>query len=313
MIRSINGHTFINVTQIHKGWSGDKKYYVENAEGQRYLLRTSDISEYEKKRSEFGMMRKFSEAGIKISLPMEFGVSDDRKTVYQLLSWIEGKEALEVLETLPEDKQYAYGKKAAAMLKEMENVDRAPASNTWCLTYKKKIEAYVKAYQNCSVSFEESDRLISYLRENVSRIGERPTSLMHEDFQTDNMMISPNGELYAVDFQMCGHIDPYLAMMSVGYTARSSVAFAMGQMDGYFGNEVPGSYWKLVAFYELAQVFHAYPVGIGLGGDEADEVRHIFDGVAERLDFDKASIPDWYADNRARFKGDACHGFVQDR
>lgn len=301
MVKIPNYDKFAKVEQVHKGWSSDKKYYVETSGGEKYLLRTSGVSEYDKKKSEFEIMRKFADAEIKISLPVDFGMSDDGRSVYQLLSWVEGGEALEVLTTLPEEEQYAFGKKAAEMLREMEKIDRKPASLEWVRFYGKRIEEYIELYRGCGETFEDANKLIAYLRQNADRIGKRPTSLMHEDFQTDNMIISPDGELYAIDFQMCGHVDPYLAMMSVGYTARSSVAFAMGQMNGYFGDEVPGEYWKLDAFYTLTQLFHAFSVGIGLGGEEAEEVRHMFDGVAERLDFDKASAPVWYAKNKNRW------------
>ncbi|WP_113631998.1 phosphotransferase [Pectobacterium peruviense] len=302
MIRIPHHDAFAKVEQIHKGWSSDKKYYVETAGGEKYLLRTSDASEYEKKKSEFEIMQKFTDAGIKLSFPVDFGVSDNGKSVYQLLSWIEGGEALEVLETLTEDEQYVYGKKAADMLRQMEKIDHKPASPEWAQLYGERIEKYIERYLNCQETIEDADKLIVYLRENINRIGERPTSLMHEDFQTDNMVISPEGELYAIDFQMCGSVDPYLAMMSVDFTARSSVAFAVGQINGYFGEEVPDEFWKLDAFYRLTEMLYAYPIGIGLGGEAAEEMRQIFDGVVKHLDFDKPSAPDWYVENKKRWQ-----------
>ena len=35
--------TFVKIEPVEKGWSGDKKYYVETADGRRMLLRVSDI------------------------------------------------------------------------------------------------------------------------------------------------------------------------------------------------------------------------------------------------------------------------------
>ena len=35
---------------INKGWSSDKKYCVTDKNGTRYLLRVSDIAEYDKKK-----------------------------------------------------------------------------------------------------------------------------------------------------------------------------------------------------------------------------------------------------------------------
>ncbi|MDR0248826.1 MAG: hypothetical protein LBI44_04095 [Oscillospiraceae bacterium] len=41
---------------IGKGWSEDKKYCVTAADGAKYLLRVSDISEYDRKKAEYEMM-----------------------------------------------------------------------------------------------------------------------------------------------------------------------------------------------------------------------------------------------------------------
>ena len=44
-----NYHTFTQIEQIHKGWSDDQKYYIENTYGEKLLLRISDISEFDRK------------------------------------------------------------------------------------------------------------------------------------------------------------------------------------------------------------------------------------------------------------------------
>ena len=43
---------FVKVEPIEKGWSEDKKYYVETSDGQRMLLRVSDIAEHDRKKAE---------------------------------------------------------------------------------------------------------------------------------------------------------------------------------------------------------------------------------------------------------------------
>ena len=42
-----NFDIFVKTEPIHKGWSGDRKYYLETKDGERFLLRVSDISSYE--------------------------------------------------------------------------------------------------------------------------------------------------------------------------------------------------------------------------------------------------------------------------
>ena len=62
---------------INTGWSKDKKYCVTDENGTRYLLRISDIAEYDTKKSEFDMMQQVSTLGVPMCLPIEFGTCED--------------------------------------------------------------------------------------------------------------------------------------------------------------------------------------------------------------------------------------------
>jgi len=281
------------VEPIHKGWSGDKKYYVETKDGERLLLRISDISSYEEKQSEFDIMIKMSAAKIKMSLPISFGVCENGKSVYQLLSWCDGTEAKEALYDLTEDEQYAFGQKAASVVKQMETIDYKPASEEWAKSYRERVERYIELYRNCAYTFEDDELIVSYLQTHLSCIGERPTALMHMDFQTDNMVISPDGELYTIDFQMCGIADPYLVLTGAGVSAMYSVPFAMGQIEGYFGKDVPEDFWEKYNHYMLSEMLYAFTVGVHME-EEREETLHMFDDEVERIKNNGSPIPAWY-------------------
>lgn len=92
--------SFTNIKLINKGWSNDKKYYVETNSGERLLLRISDISKYEEKKHEFNLMKQIASVGINMSQPIDFGICGGGKSVYQILTWVEGEEAIEVLSSL---------------------------------------------------------------------------------------------------------------------------------------------------------------------------------------------------------------------
>ena len=68
---------FVTKEPINKGWSKDKKYCVTDENGNRYLLRVSDIAEYDKKQSEFNMMKQVSALGVPMCQPIKFGVCDE--------------------------------------------------------------------------------------------------------------------------------------------------------------------------------------------------------------------------------------------
>ena len=277
-----NFDTFVKIEPIHKGWSWDKKYYVETKDGECLLLRVSDISAYREKQHEFDIMKKISDTGIKMSLPISFGVCENGKSVYLLLSWCDGEEAKEALYNLSDAEQYAFGQIAANVLKQMETIDYKAASLEWAKNYKGRVERYIKLYRKCGYAFEGDDVVISYLQTQQHCIGERPTALMHEDFQTDNMVISPDGELSIIDFQMCGVVDPYLVMTGAGVSAMYSIPFAMGQIDGYFGNTVPKNFWEKYNYYMIAEMLYAFTVGVKIE-EEREETIHMFDDEVNKF------------------------------
>ncbi len=49
-------YNIIKMEPINKGWSSDKKYYVETADGRKLLLRVSNICEYNNKKLEFELV-----------------------------------------------------------------------------------------------------------------------------------------------------------------------------------------------------------------------------------------------------------------
>ena len=288
-----NFDTFVKIESIHKGWSGDRKYYLETKDGERFLLRVSDISSYETKQHEFEIMKKMSAAGIKMSLPISFGICEEGKSVYLLLSWCDGEEAKEALYHLSDAEQYVFGRKAANVLKQMEAIDYKPPSQEWFQTYQGRVAHYIELYRRCGYTFDGDDVIISFLRTQRHCIGERPTALMHEDFQTDNMVISSDGELYMIDFQMCGETDPYLVMTGAGVSAMYSVPFAMGQIDGYFGKTVPEDFWQKYRYYMLAEMLYAFTVGVKME-EEREETLHMFDNEIKRIKYQGSPIPMWY-------------------
>jgi len=117
--------TFIKIEAINKGWSSDKKYYIETASGQKLLLRLSDISEYKNKKAEYEAVIVAAKLGIHMSMPIDFGVCNAGSQVYMLLTWIDEEDAEIILPTLPESKQYDIGLKAGKMLKKIHSI-KAP-------------------------------------------------------------------------------------------------------------------------------------------------------------------------------------------
>lgn len=291
-----NFDTFTKVEAIHKGWSSDKKYYAETNSGERLLLRVSDISEYEEKKHEFDLMKQIAAVGINMSQPIDFGVCAGGKSVYQILTWVEGEEAKEVLPSLSEKVQYEFGWEAGRMMLKMQTVESYPPSSNWANIYGERVSKYLEAYKACGETLVGEDLLISFLEQHSSWLDHRPMCLLHADFQSDNMVISPENKLYAIDFQGSGIVDPYYALTGVMVTAEVSPQFSTGQLHSYFGGQVPEEFWKLNAFYMAAESINAFAVAVTLGQEEVDYSNEMMKAMLEWFDNFNNLIPSWYKD-----------------
>ncbi|HBL85035.1 MAG: hypothetical protein A2Y17_02330 [Clostridiales bacterium GWF2_38_85] len=131
-------HIYFDINQditaiepINAGLSSDKKFYMEAAGGKRFLLRISDISEYERKKTMFDIMKKVADLGVPMCKPVDFKIYNDRKSIYQLLTWCEGENLEIVLPTLPKAEQYALGIKAGEILKMIHSIPAPQKEQTF--------------------------------------------------------------------------------------------------------------------------------------------------------------------------------------
>ena len=105
---------FVSSEPVEKGWSGDRKYHVSSADGTGYLLRISPADKKEKVSGCFRMQQAAAELGIPMCLPIETG--DCGEGVYVLQSWIDGRDAGEVIPQFAPEEQYGYGIRAGRIL-----------------------------------------------------------------------------------------------------------------------------------------------------------------------------------------------------
>ena len=113
--------SFIKIEPITKGWSDDKKYYIETADGRRMLLRVSDISEFERKKAEYGMMERVYGLGVLTSQPLGFSLCNDGKSCYSLSDWLDGENLESALPKMTDTEQYVMGLKAGEILRQIHS------------------------------------------------------------------------------------------------------------------------------------------------------------------------------------------------
>jgi len=280
---------------VTKGWSGDKKYYVEAAGGRRLLLRVADIAQYDQKKTEFEMMGEVAALGIPMSQPVGFGVCGGGSQVYQLLSWCGGEDAETAVPLLAEEEQYALGVKAGRILKTMQSLSSSPPSNEWARACGEKHRRYIRNYRGCGMAFEGDALLIRYVEEHQHLLENRPMCFSHDDYHLGNLILAPGNELFVIDFQRFRNVDPYHAMCGLIFTARLSPRFATGQVDGYFRSKPPADFWESLALHMAALAVNFLPWSIPFGQKDIDFACRQVRAVLAWHDNMRNPVPAWYS------------------
>ena len=278
--------------QIDKGWSSDKKYCVTDENGKQYLLRVSDIAQYNAKQFEFNMMKQVDSLGVPMCRPIEFGTCEDG--VYSIQSWIDGEDAEQVMLGYSDTEQYAYGLEAGRILRKIHSIPAPVTQQDWETRFSRKMYYKINKYNECPVKCENGQAFIDYINENSYLLKDRPQVYQHGDYHIGNMMMDHNGQLYIIDFNRNDYGDPWEEFNRIVWCAQKVPPFASGMVNGNFDDNVPLDFWKLLALYissnTLSSVYWAIPHGqaeVNIMLNQASEILSWYDTM-------RNPVPTWY-------------------
>lgn len=279
---------------VNKGWSEDKKYQVTKEDGTRYLLRISPIDRFETRKALFTLLQKVEKLDIPMCKPVEFGTCKDG--VYALHTWIDGKDAEEVIPLLPETEQYILGLKVGEILKKIHSIPAPENQEDWYTRFNRKTNIKIQKYKECPLRFEGDEKVIAYLENNSELLKNRPQCFQHGDYHIGNMM-TENGNLVIIDFDRFDFGDPWEEFNRIVWCAQASPYFASGQLNGYFGGKPPIEFFKLLAFYIASNTLSSIPWAIPFGQSDVDTMMKQAKDVLDWYDNMKNPVPKWYIDN----------------
>ena len=284
--------TFTSMEVIEKGWSADRKYCVMGRDGVKRLLRISPVEQYERKRSEFEMMKWVAALGVPMCRPLEFGVCQEG--VYSLQSWIEGRDAEEELPLLRKREQYAYGLEAGRILKTIHSIPAPETQKDWEIYFNRKVNYKIKSYLECPVHFDGADKMIEYIDQNRGLLRGWPQSYQHGDYHIGNLMIGDDRKLYVIDFNRNDFGDPWEEFNRIVWCAQASAIFASGMVEGYFDGAPPFLFWRLLALYIASNTLSSMPWAIPFGQGQIDVFLRQAKEVLAWYDGMRNPIPAWY-------------------
>lgn len=283
----------LSAEPVNKGWSTDKKYRLTGKNGEQFLLRLSDIERYEEKKREFSFVKLCEKTGIRMSAPVDFGVCEGGKSVYTLLTWVEGEDLEEVLPRLPEEEQYSLGRKAGEILKKIHSIP-LPESERPSVTKKPKKLKQLAAYEESSVRVPGDGPVIRFVRENIDAIWTEEPVYLHGDFHPGNLIFSSGG-IGVIDFNRWEIGDPYEEFYKLESFGREvSVPYAKGQIDAYFEGDIPDAFWKALAVYSAHASLYSIKWAERFGQPEIDGMVRRYHAAMEDFEGFTRTVPLWY-------------------
>ena len=279
------------VEPLLKGWSKDKKYIL-TSENQKYLLRISDISLYEKKREQFELLKKIEKLNIYCSKPIEFGKLNEEK-IFLLLTYLEGESAEDVLPKLSDKEAYILGVEAGKALKQLHSIPVDTSSLSWWNKYQEKMPRKIKALKECEYKLPLESFLIDYYQNKSYLMENRPLMFSHGDYHAGNMIVN-NGKIGIIDFDKNTIADPYDELKPFCWNVFKSEYFETGLINGYFENQIPNDFFKILKFYSVESLISHLPWSVQFGEEDIKTAYRVYDAMLEWWGNFNLDVPTWY-------------------
>jgi aminoglycoside phosphotransferase (APT) family kinase protein len=282
---------FLSLTEINKGWSGDKKYRAVDSYGNVFLLRVTNSPRGERYEDMFRMQKKVAALGVSMCEPIECGKCNEG--YYMLQRFVDGVDAEEAVKCMSEDEQYRLGYEAGKYLRLIHTIPAPEDQPDWEPRFNAKIDRKIRMYSECPLKFKGDHYILEYLAANRHLLKDRPQSYQHGDYHIGNMMVE-EGKVVVIDFDRYDFGDPWEEFNRIVWCAQAAPAFASGNVDGYFGGEVPHEFWALLALYIGSNMLSSIPWAISFGDAEINTMMNQARDVLDWYDNFTNVIPKWY-------------------
>ncbi|PEE32697.1 aminoglycoside phosphotransferase family protein [Bacillus cereus] len=292
-----------NIEEISKGFSPDKKYIITNANNEKYLFRTGDIKEYERKKIEFQILNEMVKRNVQAQRPIEIGILEEEGVCYSIFSYLEGEDAKKLLPTYSPKEQYDIGIEAGKDLAKMHTYEAPNNILPWYERAMKKHSKYVEAYKTCGINIKNDDKIIKFIEENEIYLKNRPNRFQHDDFHLENIIVRDARYVGVVDFNGYDWGDPIHDFVKIALFARDiSIPYSIGQIEGYFNRKIPEEFWKLYKVYVGMTVFSSVVWTLRAAPHMLDDMLERLTIVLEDHNNFELSKPIWFQPDKIDMK-----------
>lgn len=285
------------IEKLSKGYSPDKKYVVY-VDDNKFLLRVYEMVGHEKKKAEFQILNKMKQFNVQSSQPIDIGIIEALNAGYNIYSYIDGIDAKEAIHTLNEEEQYKIGMEAGIQLSRMHLYEAPSTVKTWYDRAMDKHYRYLNAYKSCGIKIKNDEKIIDFIEKNKHHVKNRSNHFQHDDYHLENIIVKDKQYAGVIDFNNFDWGDPLHDFVKVALFQRElSVPFSIGQIEGYFDNNVPDDFWLHYSIYVGMVIFSSVVWSLRFAPEQLDEmITRLYIVLEDHKDFEILK-PTWYEPN----------------
>ncbi|OWA33668.1 hypothetical protein B9G55_20190 [Saccharibacillus sp. O16] len=282
---------------ILEGEPGERKYRVHfYGYDSAYLLRLFDESSLAAKRAEFEALYRMQSISVHCSRPISLGRWESDGLYFQLLSYIEGENAVAALPTAPKPQQLRVGIQAGEELRRIGGYEEAEELTSWSVRYRNRVEQKFRRIEASSGLPACVQAIVDKVKDNLTLVDERPSAFLHGRFLPSNLIVKGGRLAGVVGFGHFDWGDPVYEFASLGLCGRSlSPVFCTGQILGYHGGQEPDEeFWALYSFYAACGALSLLVEALDQGAASLDSVIVLMERLVDDHDHFSQNRPSWF-------------------
>ncbi|MDW2886008.1 phosphotransferase family protein [Exiguobacterium artemiae] len=270
----------------------DSPKYTARDESGLSIIHTAPLALFERKKREFELLQQLRQDGLPVPEPLHLKRIPAGAVCYSHYRFLEGT-TIQASLPLSRDKMYRLGQETGHLLHRIHQHE-VPRATEWAVRCLEKHKRYVALYQE-ERPLTDDQIILSFIERNLHLIAGRPNRLQHDDVHLGNLITDGEHLVGLIDFSNQDVGDPWHDFVKMGlFQVDDSIAFAVGQVDGYFRGDVPELFWRVYSVYLAMACISSIVWTSRHAPEEMDQMRRRLERVLSDHRRFECAVPIWY-------------------
>ncbi|WP_179218809.1 phosphotransferase family protein [Saccharibacillus sp. O23] len=282
---------------IFEGESGERKYRVHfYGYDASYLLRLFDESSFASKKAEFEALHRMQSISVHCSRPIAMGQWEAGRLYFQLLSYIEGENAVRALPEASKPQQLRVGIQAGEELRRIGGYDAPEELEPWAERYRRCATRTLARIESANGLPDCARAAVRKVKSGLALVDDRPSVFRHGRYLPSNLIVKSGRLAGVVGFGHFDWGDPVYEFAMLGSCGRNlSPVFCTGQILGYHGGQEPeAEFWKLYSLYAASGALSLIAHALDETPEKLDEAIACLERLARDHEGFSEDSPSWF-------------------